>query len=54
MAAVSLIHHRGKDIKIPMANGNSGVYTAMLKGWMRDIMYGNEQHPWGVVVEEKQ
>jgi branched-chain amino acid aminotransferase len=37
-----------------MAKGESGQYTAKIKGWMGDIMYGNEQHPWGVVVNEKQ
>ncbi|KAK3685778.1 putative branched-chain amino acids aminotransferase [Podospora appendiculata] len=49
---VSLIHHRGQDVVIPMANGDAGVYTNKLKGWMKDIMYGNEQHPWGVVIDE--
>ncbi|EAQ85811.1 hypothetical protein CHGG_07064 [Chaetomium globosum CBS 148.51] len=51
---VSQIRHREHDIHIPMAKGESGQYTAKIKGWMTDIMYGNEQHPWGVVVEEKQ
>ena len=36
-----------------MVKGESGQYTAKIKGWMADIMYGNEQHPWGVVVEEQ-
>ncbi len=36
-----------------MVKGDSGVYTSKLKGWMRDIMYGNEQHPWGVIVPEE-
>ncbi|KAK0754682.1 branched-chain amino acid aminotransferase [Schizothecium vesticola] len=51
---VSAIHHRGKDITIPMSKtGESGLYTAKIKGWMKDIMYGNEQHEWGVVVDEE-
>ena len=37
-----------------MVKGESGQYTAKIKTWMADIMYGNEQHPWGVVVNEKQ
>jgi branched-chain amino acid aminotransferase len=36
-----------------MVKGDSGQYTSMIKGWMYDIMYGNEQHPWGVVIDEK-
>ena len=51
---VSLIHHRGKDVKIPMGNtGESGEYTAKVKGWLKDIMYGNEEHEWGVVVTKE-
>ncbi|KAB5554802.1 branched-chain amino acid aminotransferase [Coniochaeta sp. 2T2.1] len=51
---ISQIHHRGKDVMIPMAEGNAGKYTNKLKGFMHDIMYGKEQHPWGVVVEERE
>lgn len=51
---MSLIHHRGKDVAIPMGKtGTSGDYTAKLKGWMMDIMYGNEQHEWGIVVTKE-
>ncbi|KXX74181.1 Branched-chain-amino-acid aminotransferase, mitochondrial [Madurella mycetomatis] len=50
---VSQIRHRDIDVHIPMGKGESGQYTAKLKGWMSDIMYGNEQHPWGVVVDEQ-
>ena len=51
---VSQIHHRGADVHIPLGKGESGKYTAQIKGWMKDIMYGNEQHPWGVVIEERE
>ncbi|KAK3326402.1 putative branched-chain amino acids aminotransferase [Apodospora peruviana] len=51
---ISLIHHRGVDVQIPMGKtGESGNYTAKIKGWMKDIMYGNEQHEWGVVVNDE-
>jgi branched-chain amino acid aminotransferase len=36
-----------------MGKGEIGQYTAKIKGWISDIMYGNEQHPWGVVVDEQ-
>lgn len=52
---VSLIHHRGKDAPISMGDkGEGGRYTLQLKQWLKDIMYGNEQHEWGVVVQEEQ
>jgi branched-chain amino acid aminotransferase len=51
---VSLIHHRGRDVKIPMGKtGVMGEYTAKVKGWLKDIMYGNEEHEWGVVVTKE-
>ncbi len=52
---MSLIHHRGKDVPFPMGeHGNGGRYTLRLKSYMTDIMYGVEQHEWGVVVPEEQ
>ncbi|KAI1081434.1 branched-chain amino acid aminotransferase [Whalleya microplaca] len=52
---ISLIHHRGRDIQIPLGKaGEGGHFTLKLKGWLKDIMYGNEEHPWGVVVPEEQ
>ncbi|KAK3377911.1 putative branched-chain amino acids aminotransferase [Podospora didyma] len=49
---VSLVHHRGEDIQIPLGKSESGQYTTKIKSWMADIMYGNEQHPWGVVASK--
>ncbi|OAQ96276.1 hypothetical protein LLEC1_02229 [Akanthomyces lecanii] len=51
---VSQIHHRGKDINIPMGpEGKAGEITTKIKSWIGDIMYGNVSHEWGVVVNEK-
>lgn len=36
-----------------MEKGDTGVYAGQMKAWLKDIMFGNEQHPWGVVVNEK-
>jgi branched-chain amino acid aminotransferase len=47
-----VIHFKGKDMDIPLEEETTGKYAAKLKKWLKDIMYGNEQHPWGVVVEE--
>ncbi|OBT75870.1 hypothetical protein VF21_04418 [Pseudogymnoascus sp. 05NY08] len=54
VAPVSKIHFRGVDIDVPMAQGEVGDYTNVIKNWLVDIMYGREDHPWGVVVEEKE
>ncbi|KUI52484.1 Branched-chain-amino-acid aminotransferase, mitochondrial [Cytospora mali] len=51
---VSLIHHRGKEVSFDMGNGEGGRYTQILKKWMKDIMYGGEDHPWGVVIHEEE
>ncbi|KAI0473000.1 branched-chain amino acid aminotransferase II [Xylariaceae sp. FL0804] len=52
---VSLIHHRGQDLPLPMGKGgDGGPLTLKLKSWLRDINYGGESHPWGVVVPEEQ
>ncbi|KAK6217023.1 branched-chain amino acid aminotransferase [Colletotrichum tabaci] len=52
---ISLIHHRGKDVNMGMgSDGQGGEYTLKIKQWVRDIMYGGEQHEWGVVVQEEQ
>ncbi|KAK4697149.1 branched-chain amino acid aminotransferase, partial [Lecanoromycetidae sp. Uapishka_2] len=54
ISGVSKIHFRGKDLEIPMSEGQTGKYAGMLKQWLRNIMYGEEVHQWGVVVKEKQ
>ncbi|KAG5936500.1 hypothetical protein E4U59_004986 [Claviceps monticola] len=52
---VSQIHHRGKEINIPIGpDGQGGEITTKVKQWIGDIMYGREQHEWGVVVPEKE
>lgn len=50
---VSLVHHRGKDVSFGMGDGEGGKYTQTIKKWMKDIMYGGEDHAWGVVVQEE-
>ena len=55
---MSLIHHRGRNINIPMGKaGEGGAITSQVKTWIGDIMYGRgegQKHPWGVVVSEEQ
>ncbi|KAF4556809.1 Amino-transferase class IV-like protein 2 [Elsinoe fawcettii] len=54
VAPVGLIEWKGKGLRVPLAEGKTGKYARMLRGWLSDIMYGNEQHEWGVVVNGKQ
>ncbi|KAL2065028.1 hypothetical protein VTL71DRAFT_4168 [Oculimacula yallundae] len=49
----SAINFREKELDIPMGDGSSGYYAALLKKWLNDIKYGNEAHEWGVVVDEE-
>lgn len=51
VAPVGLIHFRGKDVHVPV-DGDSGKYARQIKRWLSDVMYGNVQHPWGIVVDE--
>ncbi|UJO24142.1 Branched-chain-amino-acid aminotransferase, mitochondrial [Fulvia fulva] len=52
IAPIGLIHHRGKDLDVPTAEGESGKYAKLIKSWLVNIMYGKEQHEWGVIVKE--
>ena len=52
IAPVSEIHFRGKDLDIPLADGQSGHYAHLLKSWLKGIMFGKERHEWAVVVDE--
>ncbi|KAH6652693.1 branched-chain-amino-acid aminotransferase [Truncatella angustata] len=52
---ISLIHHRGKDVHFPMGSKKEGgEVTLKVKNWLKDIMYGREEHPWAYVVPEEQ
>ncbi|KAF2736429.1 branched-chain-amino-acid aminotransferas-like protein [Polyplosphaeria fusca] len=53
ISPIGHIHFRGKDLEVPMGGGEAGVYTALVKGWLKGIMWGTEQHEWGYVVEEE-
>ncbi|CAG8173228.1 unnamed protein product [Penicillium olsonii] len=52
---ISLIHHRGSDIKIPTGpDGTPAEITGRIKGWLGDMMYGRVAHKWARVVPEKE
>jgi branched-chain amino acid aminotransferase len=47
-----MIHFRGRDLEVPMVEGDTGTYAKLIKSWLVNIMYGKEEHEWGVIVEE--
>ncbi|KAM3420743.1 Branched-chain-amino-acid aminotransferase [Cercospora zeina] len=52
VAPVGLIHFRNQDLEVPMMSaGETGAYAKAIKGWLVSIMYGKEEHEWGVVVK---
>lgn len=51
---ISCINYRNEDLAIPMAQGHTGAYAGLIKTWLMNIMYGKEEHEWGVVIEEKE
>ncbi|KAH8669925.1 aminotransferase [Ilyonectria robusta] len=53
ISPVSVIHFGGRDLDIPLTKGADPTYATLMKGWLKDIMYGVEPHEWGVVVEEE-
>lgn len=53
VSPVSVVNYKDEDLHIPMGSGEIGQYTALIKSWLTNIMYGVEEHEWGVVVEEE-
>ncbi|KAK7419428.1 hypothetical protein QQX98_003380 [Neonectria punicea] len=52
ISPVSVIHFAGRDLDIRVArDGADATYAMLVKGWLKDIMYGVESHEWGVVLE---
>lgn len=51
---VSHINFHEEELELPMGDGTSGYYASLLKSWLKDIMYGNVQHEWGVVIDEEE
>lgn len=51
---VLLIHVRGRDLAMRQIHETTDKrYATIIKGWLKDIMYGVEDHEWGLVVDEE-
>ncbi|KAK0762793.1 hypothetical protein N5P37_005611 [Trichoderma harzianum] len=47
IASAEAIHHRGKDIPIPLPTAESASYAQLIKEWLSDIVFGVESpHQW--------
>ncbi|KAF3905719.1 hypothetical protein AA313_de0201478 [Arthrobotrys entomopaga] len=58
VAPIAYIQYVDQGFDIPMTattedGGKAGPYASAIKTWLKEIMYGRVQHPWGVVVEER-
>lgn len=52
VAPVGLIGWKDHELEIPLIEGKTGAYARLIRSWLSDIMYGKEQHEWGVLVNE--
>ena len=52
VAPVGLIGYKGQELKIPLADGKTGVFAKLIRSWLSGIMYGEESHEWGVLVDK--
>jgi branched-chain amino acid aminotransferase len=53
IAPIADIHFRGVDIVLPLGKAQGrGEFAMGVKKDLKDIMYGNAGHEWGVVVDE--
>lgn len=53
VAPVGLIGYKNEELEIPLAEGTTGVYAKLIRSWLSGIMYGEESHEWGVVIDEE-
>lgn len=49
---VGLIGYKDQELEMPLAEGKTGVYARLIRSWLSGIMYGEESHEWGVVIDE--
>jgi len=52
ITSVTNIQVNDTDIVLPPTPAGKTSYTSKIKNWLAGIMYGEEEHPWGVVVDE--
>lgn len=56
VAPISQIHFRGKDIEVPMVQGDCGAYAEAVRTWLKGIMWGSEgmeSHEWATIINEE-
>ncbi|KAF3922161.1 hypothetical protein ABW21_db0202862 [Orbilia brochopaga] len=58
LAPINGIQYKDKDMEVPMPatlkdGSKAGKYGGVIKTWLKEIMYGVVDHPWGVVINER-
>ncbi|KAJ6260348.1 hypothetical protein Dda_4574 [Drechslerella dactyloides] len=58
IAPVNGVQYKDKEIEVPMPmvmpdGSRAGRYGGTIKVWLKEIMYGVVDHPWGVVINER-
>ncbi|KAJ4269005.1 hypothetical protein NW762_003077 [Fusarium torreyae] len=49
---VSTIRVGDRNIDLPKAQQHATRFGPMIKDWLKDIMFGTEDHVWGVIIDE--
>ncbi|KAM0244031.1 hypothetical protein ACHAP5_006695 [Fusarium lateritium] len=54
ISPVSVISFEGQDWDISMGRENiGGQYTLAIKEWLKDVMFGKENHEWASIIDEQ-
>lgn len=53
VSGVSCINWREEEMEIKVDADGMGESAALIKGWLKGIMYGKERNEWGYVVDEE-
>lgn len=54
IAPVKTIRNGDVDIDMLEAGAHRAGYAAQIKAWLGAIMYGQEEHEWGYVIENEE
>jgi len=54
ITSITNIQYKDTDINFPPIPEGKTSYSTTIRSWLSNIMYGPEDHAWGVVVEESE
>ena len=50
---MSTIRVGDRNLDLPQKQQGAAEFGPLIKGWLKDIMFGADDHEWGVVVDEE-